>query len=52
MGRCGLDSSGAEYRPVVDLVITVRNIWFPKNTGNIYGLAEDLLASQLGLSSV
>jgi hypothetical protein len=51
MRRCGLDSSGSEYRPVVDLVITVRKIWFQYNTGNIYGLAEDLLASQ-GLHSV
>lgn len=52
MGRYGLDSSGSECRPVVDPVITVRKIWFPQNTGNIHGLAEDLLASQEGLSSV
>jgi hypothetical protein len=47
-----MDSSGSEYRPVVDRVITARKIWFPLNTGNIYKLAEDLLASQEGLSSV
>jgi len=51
MGRCGLDTSGSGYGPVMALVNTVMNLRDPYKVGNLL-TSWVILASLGGLCSV